>query len=48
MQISRIYLDTSLIGGCHDIDFATWSNGLMKEFSLKNYQPVLSQLIFGE
>ena len=48
MRISRIYLDTSVIGGCHDIEFATWSNGLMKDFSLKNFQPVLSQLIFDE
>ncbi|MEX0722834.1 MAG: hypothetical protein WD053_03100, partial [Gracilimonas sp.] len=48
MKISRIYLDTSVIGGCHDIEFATWSNGLMKDFRLKNYQPVLSQLTFDE
>lgn len=44
MKISRIYLDTSVIGGCHDVEFATWSNGLMKDFRLKNYLPVLSQL----
>ncbi|MEX0773889.1 MAG: hypothetical protein WD038_12020 [Balneolales bacterium] len=48
MKISRIYLDTSVIGGCHDIEFAIWSNGLMKDFRLKNYQPVLSQLTFDE
>ena len=48
MKISRIYLDTSVIGGCHDIEFAPWSNGLMKDFRLKNYHPVLSQLTFYE
>lgn len=37
-----------MIGGCHDIEFATWSNGLMKDFRLNNYQPVLSQLTFDE
>ncbi len=48
MKLSRIYLDTSVIGGCHDEEFATWSNGLMKDFRLKNYLPVLSQLTFNE
>lgn len=48
MKISRIYLDKSVIGGCHDEEFATWSNGLMKDFRLKNYHPVLSQLTFDE
>lgn len=48
MKTSSIYLDTSVIGGCHDIEFATWSNGLMKDLRLKNYKPVLSQLIFDE
>ena len=48
MKIQRIYLDTSVIGGCHDIEFATWSKGLMKDFKLKNYLPVLSQLTFDE
>lgn len=48
MKISRIYLDTSVIGGCHDTEFATWSNGLMKDFRLKNYLPVLSQLTLDE
>jgi predicted nucleic acid-binding protein len=48
MKISRIYLDTSVIGGCHDDEFKTWSNGLMKDFRLKNYLPVLSKLTFDE
>jgi hypothetical protein len=32
MKLSRIYLDTSVIGGCHDEEFKSWSNGLMKDF----------------
>lgn len=48
MKVSRIYLDTSVIGGCHDEEFEIWSNGLMKDFRLKNYLPVLSELTFDE
>jgi hypothetical protein len=28
----RIYIDTSVIGGCFDPEFAEWSNKLIKEF----------------
>lgn len=48
MKASRIYLDTSVIGGCHDQEFAPWSNGLMKDFRLRNYIPVISDLTFEE
>lgn len=48
MKTSRIYLDTSVIGGCHDKEFAPWSNGLMKDFRLRNYIPVISDLTFEE
>ncbi len=48
MKLSRIYLDTSVIGGCHDEEFKSWSNGLMKDFRLKNFIPVLSELTFDE
>jgi hypothetical protein len=37
----RIYVDTSVIGGCFDPEFATWSNGLFKDFEKGIYQPVL-------
>ena len=37
-----------MIGGCHDDEFKLWSNGLMKDFRLKNYLPVLSELTFDE
>ena len=48
MKVTRIYLDTSVIGGCHDQEFAPWSNGLMKDFQLRNYIPVISELTFEE
>jgi hypothetical protein len=40
MKTQRIYLDTSVIGGCHDKEFASWSKGLIKDFRLRNYIPV--------
>lgn len=48
MKTQRIYLDTSVIGGCHDKEFASWSKGLMKDFRLRNYIPVLSKLTLDE
>ena len=45
MKPSRIYIDTSVIGGCFDDDFAVWSNGLMKDIRLGNFRPVVSQIV---
>jgi len=41
-------MDTSVIGGCLDINFAPWSKGLMKDFRLGNYKPVISELVAAE
>jgi hypothetical protein len=32
MKTLRIYLDTSVLGGCFDAEFAAWSTGLMEDF----------------
>ena len=32
MHRQRIYIDTSVIGGCFDDEFAEWSNKLFEEF----------------
>ncbi len=48
MKIQRVYIDTSVIGGCHDKEFAPWSNGLMKDFRLGNFKPVLSEIVTAE
>jgi len=48
MKTPCIYLDTSVIGGCHDKEFAPWSNGLIEDFRLRNYIPVISDLTFEE
>ena len=42
MKKNRIYVDTSVIGGCFDEEFYLWSNGLMKDFRLGHFIPVLS------
>ena len=48
MKIPRVYADTSVIGGCFDEEFAPWSNGLMKDFRLNNFKPVVSELVSAE
>jgi predicted nucleic acid-binding protein len=48
MKKFRIYVDTSVIGGCFDPEFATWSNGLFKDFENGIYRPVLSEIVAFE
>ncbi len=48
MKLQRVYIDTSVIGGSHDDEFAPWSNGLMKDFRLGNFRPVVSEVVDAE
>ena len=48
MKIQRVYVDTSVIGGCFDPEFARWSNGLMQDFRNAFYRPVISQVTAAE
>jgi len=48
MKKQRIYVDTSVIGGCFDLEFKTWSNGLMKDFRLGHFIPVISEVVKAE
>ncbi|HEX8451368.1 MAG TPA: hypothetical protein VF647_04670 [Longimicrobium sp.] len=48
VHAQRIYLDTSVLGGCYDAEFAPWSNGLLKDFRLGNYVPVVSDVVAAE
>lgn len=48
MKIQRIYIDTSVIGGCFDDEFAEWSNGLVADFRNGIFQPILSEVIAAE
>jgi hypothetical protein len=44
----RIYVDTSVIGGCFDDEFKLWSNKLIQEFRDGLHIPVISELIQAE
>lgn len=48
MKILRVYLDTSVIGGCLDEEFSEWSNLLWKEFQSGMKKAVLSDLTLQE
>lgn len=48
MKNLRIYLDTSIIGGCFDEEFREWSNKMIKEFKIGLYIPVISDLTIDE
>ena len=48
MKIQRIYIDTSVIGGCFDPEFAEWSNGLLQDFRNGTFQPLLSDVVAAE
>ena len=48
MKIQRIYIDTSVIGGCFDPEFAEWSSGLLQDFRNGTFQPLLSEVIAAE
>lgn len=48
MKVLRIYVDTSVLGGCFDDEFAPWSNGLMRDFRAGSFRPVLSEVVAAE
>ena len=48
MKKLRIYLDTSVLGGCFDPEFSEWSNRLMDDFRLGRVVPVLSDVTADE
>lgn len=48
MKKRAIYVDTSVIGGCCDLEFQEWSNGMLKDFQAGTYQLLLSELIDAE
>jgi hypothetical protein len=48
MKIQRVYVDTSVIGGCLDPEYAPWSKGLIDDFRLGLFKVVLSDIIAAE
>ena len=48
MKIPRVYIDTSVIGGCFDDEFARWSNTLIDNFRFGYFKPVVSDIVANE
>jgi len=48
MKRLRIYVDTSVFGGCLDPTFAEWSNALMEDFRADHSVLVVSDVTMGE
>lgn len=48
MRKISVYVDTSVIGGCFDQEFETWSKGLMQDFEENRFVPVLSEIVATE
>src|SRR5271154_1383155 len=40
----RIYVDTSVFGGCFDPEFEHWSNRLIEYFKMGKYKAVISEV----
>lgn len=48
MKAQRVYIDTSVLGGCFDPEFARWSNALLADFRSGRLKPVISEIITAE
>ena len=48
MQIPRIYLDTSVFGGCFDVEFAEESLAIFELIRSGIYRGVVSEIVFEE
>lgn len=45
MKLQRIYIDTSVIGGCFDDEFAAESTRLLRDFETERYRAVISDVV---
>lgn len=48
MKVQRVYLDTSVLGGCFDAEFAPWSTALIQNVRDGIFQAVLSEVVAAE
>jgi hypothetical protein len=48
MKKLQVYVDTSVLGGCFEPEFALWSKGLIADFHAGTFTPVLSTLLETE
>lgn len=44
----RVYIDTSVIGGCFDKEFEQWSNQLFEDFKNGTRIPIVSDVTIDE
>ena len=44
----RVYIDTSVIGGCYDQEFKEWSNRLFEDFKAGKSIAVVSDITLDE
>ena len=48
MRLSRVYVDTSVLGGYFDPEFSRWSRALVADFRAGRLRPFLSVLLAAE
>ena len=48
MKAQRVYIDTSVLGGCFDPEFARWSKALIADFRTGRLKLVISEIIIAE
>jgi hypothetical protein len=48
MKVQRVYIDTSVLGGCFDAEFAPWSNRLLADIRRGLFTPALSDIVAVE
>jgi hypothetical protein len=48
MKKLRVYVDTSVLGGCFDPEFEPWSSALIEDFRRDRFRPVLSDVTAAE
>jgi len=48
MKVQRVYIDTSVLGGCFDAEFAPWSNQLLTDIRHGRFTPILSDIVAVE
>lgn len=48
IRLLRIYADTSVIGGCLDAEFATYSNRLVQAVAAGKHKMLISEVVVRE
>lgn len=48
MKIPKVYIDTSVIGGCFDDEFNVWSNALFDDLRKGLFKPIISSVVVEE